>query len=891
MKSNTAVLLVSLFLSIEMTGQQVPLTYTQDLLNFPNMTCCPASIDPSDYEVVFVEEFLPGGLDNDIWQTDFPFTADRCYTTFYDIWMGEEGENVLIEPDPDDGPGSQDGILRIKVDQRQPSTDCAAPYSGGQIWSKEAYNFRYGKFSCRFRVPQGEYFWPAFWMQAHDSDEGKDEIDMFEAFGYRNGETWHTIYDVNSVNTIGNYETWAHAQFAMEFAEMTFDTWHDIEMEWTPYSIKVFLNEVLVYETHRYYAVENGVQTPILCKSRPSNFGYTVQYIENMAFPDAPMRLCAWMILQDPGLVHGNTVEENTPLPGYFDIDYIRVEQVPASFWGECEHKLFCTYGITEDHRADFITACADFDEETELTLFSNTPSSSFNDWMNNLSMATGDANLELSYQPNSTNDNSLFSDVGLVASQGFNFGGLSSFYVEVSENLSGSCIGQNRRINYQLKVLDSGLDIVLQDVGPDLDNPDPNGTVTPLKDFARDPADGTYLIPPRNYRIKISSTHEDVSVSGLTFQFGGNGDWYNTSTKTLEWYEFQEPYHNFDELGVEIVYLYNDKCSTGINDNTSGRLKFKALSCDSFYGVQLDNLFYSGDDDELTVLEGLHQLTYQYDGSGNTSSFLTTLIANDQWSNDPLTQLVYTEEQVGLPLTNSLGEGYLINAEYKEQGECYSNITLIAGTTCEDAIGINPVQIEMDGELLSEISTLGAGFEVDKTICSRKAYSFSLPASNAWAIQSIGSQGSVPNLVYSDYTFGFNGSGLYESFALELSLIHVNSGCTVLVDLLINTVFCHPTDSDDDNDCDFVIAPNPFADQVTISDFIPGGSKDYQNIREVKLVEVNSGRVITSVRSNNRKVTIDKLGGVPLQGLHYLEVVGDGGAVCRKMVVSDSGK
>jgi hypothetical protein len=57
------------------------------------------------------------------------------------------------------------------------------------IWSKRKY--RYGLFELRFKVPEGQGIWPAFWLFGQNN---KDEIDFFEMKGEKNNQVHVDIH-------------------------------------------------------------------------------------------------------------------------------------------------------------------------------------------------------------------------------------------------------------------------------------------------------------------------------------------------------------------------------------------------------------------------------------------------------------------------------------------------------------------------------------------------------------------------------------------------------------------------------------------------------------------------------------------------------------------------
>ena len=119
-------------------------------------------------------------------------------------------------------------------------------YTSTRMISKNLGDFLYGRFEARIKLPKGRGTWPAFWMLPTDSEYGvwprSGEIDIMEHVGYRPGEVHasvHTEAYHHSINTQKTNKTMVP----------TFDSeFHDYRVDWTPYSIKGFVDGVQYFE-------------------------------------------------------------------------------------------------------------------------------------------------------------------------------------------------------------------------------------------------------------------------------------------------------------------------------------------------------------------------------------------------------------------------------------------------------------------------------------------------------------------------------------------------------------------------------------------------------------------------------------------------------------------
>lgn len=162
-------------------------------------------------------------------------------------------------------------------------------YTGSLLWSKKQY--KYGYFEIKFKAPEGQGIWPAFWLYAGNAN---NEIDFFEL----KGEQEKKIHvDIHCPDGCSNYKEflsyrkgWGHW---VSTDQKLNEHYNVVAGEWAPDFIKWFLNGVLIaYSDHSF---------------------------------DMPMNLIVGTgIAKDKGAFKPGPNKE-TPFPNYFDVDYIRV--------------------------------------------------------------------------------------------------------------------------------------------------------------------------------------------------------------------------------------------------------------------------------------------------------------------------------------------------------------------------------------------------------------------------------------------------------------------------------------------------------------------------------------------------------------------------------------
>lgn len=109
-------------------------------------------------------------------------------------------------------------------------------YTSGSIVTRDKFHFTYGKIEGRFKMPNGKGLWPCFWtLGVNENPIGWPhcgEIDIFE--------------HINSEEQVHGTAHWADAGKQHisrgETFEVNVEEWHVYSIEWTPQSIKWFVD-------------------------------------------------------------------------------------------------------------------------------------------------------------------------------------------------------------------------------------------------------------------------------------------------------------------------------------------------------------------------------------------------------------------------------------------------------------------------------------------------------------------------------------------------------------------------------------------------------------------------------------------------------------------------
>lgn len=235
------------------------------------------------WRLQFSDEFDGSSLDTTKWST--------CYWWATDGGCTNEGNKEPQWYQPDEVLLSGNGILRLRAQQRSvvSSKGKTYAYTSGMIASHDKFAFTYGYAEIRAKVPKGKAMWPAFWLLPARKDT-PPEIDVLEILGERSSTvrmTLHYANDKGQDRTAG--KKYSGPNFATDF--------HTFAIDWTPQRITWYV------DGQEQYQVDHDI-------------------------PHEPMYLIA--NLAAGGAWYGYP-DATTPLPAYFEIDYIRVYQPDAS--------------------------------------------------------------------------------------------------------------------------------------------------------------------------------------------------------------------------------------------------------------------------------------------------------------------------------------------------------------------------------------------------------------------------------------------------------------------------------------------------------------------------------------------------------------------------------
>ncbi|GAA0358174.1 hypothetical protein GCM10008932_08610 [Alkalibacterium iburiense] len=247
-----------------------------------------------DWSLVWEDEFDGDSLDLSKWRYDI-----GNYMPSGDEWVAGWG-NEESQYYQEDNVRVEDGRLIIEAREETVSDEHGTyDYTSGKILTDGRFSQRYGRFEASMKLPEGQGFWPAFWMMPQDDVYGgwaaSGEIDIME----NRGDHPDTVGA--AIHYGGEWPGNTHSAGEYRFPEGRDITDFNLySIEWEPGEIRWYVNDDLYYRTSEWHS-DNG--------EYPAPFDQEFYLILNLA-------VGGW---------YGLEPDESTPLPSQVEVDYVRV--------------------------------------------------------------------------------------------------------------------------------------------------------------------------------------------------------------------------------------------------------------------------------------------------------------------------------------------------------------------------------------------------------------------------------------------------------------------------------------------------------------------------------------------------------------------------------------
>lgn len=264
----------------------------------PTMPEC----DDANYEIIFEDNFDGNSLDLNKWDAKTGVTRNEAFD-FTKVWY--QPENLVVN----------NGTLKITAEKLQtplvgtyypngvPQTS-TFDYTSGELWTIQ--DFYYGKFEIRCKLPNGQGFFPAFWMFG---GSGHSEIDVFDLKDANEKFYCSPGYDFDGD---GNAEGCGYnTDDIPDFSE-----WHTFTLifEWDKIIWQI---DDITYHTHYRFKTFNGI--PVTCGEVIDPGTYTMSEV----FPLERMRVIMNLAIRSLD----EAPNESTVFPNYYEVDYVRVSK------------------------------------------------------------------------------------------------------------------------------------------------------------------------------------------------------------------------------------------------------------------------------------------------------------------------------------------------------------------------------------------------------------------------------------------------------------------------------------------------------------------------------------------------------------------------------------
>ncbi|MFE7572544.1 discoidin domain-containing protein [Streptomyces sp. NPDC057539] len=194
------------------------------------------------YRTTFFDDFTGASLDRSKW---------RVVRTGQE--MGSVNGEAQAYVDSPDTIRTANGSLILSPKYCKGCTQAGGgtyDFTSGRIDTNTKFDFTYGKVSARLKLPVGDGYWPAFWLLGSNVDDpavswpASGETDIMENIGYGN---WTSTAlhgpGYSADGNIGAQQYYPGGGSA--------DQWHTYAVEWTPTTMRFFVDDRIVQETTR----------------------------------------------------------------------------------------------------------------------------------------------------------------------------------------------------------------------------------------------------------------------------------------------------------------------------------------------------------------------------------------------------------------------------------------------------------------------------------------------------------------------------------------------------------------------------------------------------------------------------------------------------------------
>lgn len=270
----------------------------------------------SDWTLVWSDEFLSEEIDSTKWTYDTGnWLLDANGNPVTSGWGNNE---LQYYTDSEKNSFIRDGKLVIKANKEEvPVEDQygAYNYTSAKLKTKGLFAKKYGKFEARMKLPEGQGFWPAFWMMPENDVYGSwptsGEIDIMESSGRDTKEIGGTVH----FGEVYPNNTYTEEKYHFPEGEDT-TGYHTYGIEWEPGEIRWYVDGQLYHKLNDWFSQGPNQADKY---SFPAPFDQEFYIILNLA-------IGGW---------YGGNPDETTNFPGEMVVDYVRAYELTGREYRE----------------------------------------------------------------------------------------------------------------------------------------------------------------------------------------------------------------------------------------------------------------------------------------------------------------------------------------------------------------------------------------------------------------------------------------------------------------------------------------------------------------------------------------------------------------------------
>jgi len=253
-----------------------------------------STVDLSDFNLVFTEEFDGTTLDRSRWKTSLPWGPDQIINQEQQYFVNLFGSSNPVDYDPFVFTGDTVQITGIPTPADQLEAANGQPYLSGVLTTSDVFEMTYGYVEMRAKFASGDGMLSTFYLFNQNFYKNKPEIDIAEYIGARPDKVYQTYhyYDSNRARTSSGEK---HSSPTMETTanQNLSDDFHTYSVLWEP-------------ELAIWYI--DGVE---------------VRRLEGVRVSDEPMNIVTQLVMGSVWIGDPDPAS----VPAVMEIDYIRAYQ------------------------------------------------------------------------------------------------------------------------------------------------------------------------------------------------------------------------------------------------------------------------------------------------------------------------------------------------------------------------------------------------------------------------------------------------------------------------------------------------------------------------------------------------------------------------------------